>query len=154
MVQKGNLFRGITLAAVSLGFCMLPIGNTSYVYKPHKDTTYKTLHDRRISTVEMFTYWWPLLCQPGGTVKCVAGLQDSRFGRVKTLPLLCGSDGPLHVLLHTRYQATLDAPAARGGTGRPGAALPSDIMKGDIIKWLTVISRCQDLYCVPLCVTR
>ena len=75
------------------------------------------------------TYRWPLLRQPGGAIKIIAGLHDSRLWRLKTLPLLRGSYVSLHVFLHTWYRATLDAPTAGGGAGCPGTALPSDIIK-------------------------
>lgn len=88
----------------------------------------------------MGAYWWPFLCQPGWAVEGVAGLQDSSFGRVQALPLLSGSDGSLHIFLHTRHWATLDATATGDGAGCPRTALPSDIAKG-YMKWLILDFR-------------
>lgn len=78
---------------------------------------------------ETGTYGWPLLRQPHGAVKGVAGLQDGRLWWVQALPLIRGSDDSLHVLLHTRYRATLDAAATGGGAGCPRAAFPTEVKK-------------------------
>lgn len=73
------------------------------------------------------TYGRPLLCQPHGAVKGVAGLQDGRLWGVQTLPFIGGGDDTLHVLLYAGHGATLDTAAAGGGAGCPGAALPPEI---------------------------
>ena len=76
-------------------------------------------------------YGRPFLCQPGGAIERVARLQDRRLGRVETLPLFCGGDVSLHVLLHAGHGATLDAAAAGGGASRPGTALPASRVKDE-----------------------
>ena len=82
-------------------------------------------------TVNWETYRRPVLSRPGGAGEGVAGLQDGRLGGVQTLPLLRGGDAALQVLLHAGHGAALDAPAARRGAGRPGAALPTGGRRGD-----------------------
>lgn len=73
------------------------------------------------------TYGRPLLCQPHGAVKGVAGLQDGRLWGVQTLPFIGGCDDTLHVLLYAGHGASLDTAAAGGGAGCPWAALPPEI---------------------------
>lgn len=108
----------------------LPGGKQLLYHRFHFDTQKKNLF--LLLYFQKSTYGWPLLCQPGGAVEGVAGLQDGRLRGVQTLPLISGSDGSLHVLLHTGHRAALDASATGSRAGGPGAALPSVIVRRDV----------------------
>lgn len=69
-------------------------------------------------------YRRPLLRQPLGTIKNVAGLNYRHLWSVHALPLLHRADKALDVLFHTRYCAALNASPTRGGTGSPWSAFP------------------------------